>query len=47
MGPLPNVLIVGFPRCGTSALLHNLGKHPEVHAHPHEVGFFRKPGGAS
>jgi hypothetical protein len=39
---LPNFLIVGFPKCGTHALLRNLGKHPEIFTHPHEVNFFRK-----
>lgn len=39
-GTLPNLLILGFPKCGTHALLHNLGRHPDVHTHPEEVGFF-------
>lgn len=40
VGTLPNLLIVGFPKCGTHALLHNLGRHPDIHTHPDEVGFF-------
>jgi hypothetical protein len=43
-GVLPNLLIVGFPKCGTQALLHNLSLHPDVHTHPHEVGFFGREG---
>ena len=39
----PNLIIAGFPKCGTHALLHNLGHHPDIHAHPHELGFFEKP----
>lgn len=39
-GTLPNLLILGFPKCGTHALLHNLGRHPDVYTHPEEVGFF-------
>jgi len=41
---LPNLLILGFPKCGTHGLLHNLGHHPSIHSHPDEVGFFGKPG---
>ena len=40
---LPNLIIAGFPKCGTHALLHNLGHHPDIHRHPHEVGFFGTP----
>jgi len=44
MPHLPNFLIVGFPKCGTHALLRNLGRHPDVFTHPHEARFFGKPG---
>lgn len=30
MGKLPDFIVVGFPRCGTSATLKNLSKHPDV-----------------
>lgn len=40
MGRLPDFVIVGFPKCGTHALLRNLGTHPDVFTHPDEVGFF-------
>ena len=40
MTQLPNFLIVGFPKCGTHALLRNMGKHPEIYTHPHELHFF-------
>jgi len=40
---LPNLIIAGFPKCGTHALLHNLGHHPDIYNHPHEVGFFGNP----
>jgi len=33
-------VIVGFPKCGTHALLLNLGEHPDVFAYPQEVSFF-------
>jgi hypothetical protein len=39
---LPNLLMLGFPKCGTHGLLHNLGHHPDIHTHPNEVGFFGK-----
>ncbi|MFC1665201.1 sulfotransferase [Pseudomonadota bacterium] len=37
---LPNLLILGFPKCGTHALLHNLAHHPHIHTHPNELSFF-------
>jgi len=37
---LPNLIILGFPKCGTRALLHNLARHPDVYTHPHECRFF-------
>jgi hypothetical protein len=42
---LPNLIIVGFPKCGTHALLHNLDLHPEIHTHPDEVSFFGRSDG--
>ncbi|HMP89867.1 MAG TPA: sulfotransferase [Kiritimatiellia bacterium] len=40
---LPNVIIAGFPKCGTSGLLFNLGRHPDVHHHQLEADFFGNP----
>jgi hypothetical protein len=31
---LPNFLIVGAPKCGTTSLYHYLNQHPEVHMSP-------------
>jgi len=42
-GALPNVLILGFPKCGTHALLHNLGTHPDIHFSPDEFDYFGNP----
>lgn len=36
----PDFIILGFPKCGTQAVLHNLGAHPEIHVHPAEIGYF-------
>jgi len=33
-GALPNFLIVGAPKCGTTSLYHYLSQHPEVHMSP-------------
>jgi hypothetical protein len=33
-GPLPNFLIVGAPRCGTTSLYDALGRHPDVFCCP-------------
>lgn len=41
--PLPNVLVIGGQRCGTSSLYKYLGSHPEVGASLRkEVRFFTK-----
>ena len=32
--PLPNFLIIGAPRCGTTTLYHTLGAHPAVYMSP-------------
>ena len=46
MSKLPNLFILGFPRCGTSSLFAWLCAHPEVMgSSPKETGFFVDPGG--
>ena len=41
MGNLPNFLVIGAPRCGTSSLARCLRAHPEVFlATPKELHFF-------
>ena len=41
MSQLPNLFILGFPRCGTTSLFNWLCAHPEVHgSSPKETGFF-------
>jgi hypothetical protein len=38
---LPNFLVIGAPKCGTSSLCHLLGRHPEVFmSRPKEIHFF-------
>ncbi len=41
--PLPDFLIVGFPRCGTSFLLKTLPKHTRIHIPEEEVNFYGNP----
>jgi hypothetical protein len=37
----PNFFIVGFPKCGTTALAEYLGNHPDVFiSHPKEIHYF-------
>ena len=33
-GRLPNLFIVGAPKCGTTAMHHYLGQHPDVYMSP-------------
>jgi len=41
VGALPNLIIPGFQKCGTSALHYYLGLHPEICAStPKELGYF-------
>jgi hypothetical protein len=45
---LPNVIIIGAAKCGTTSLYHYLGQHPEVaqaaHCRPKkEMDFFSDP----
>jgi hypothetical protein len=40
VGRLPDFVIVGFPKCGTQAVLRILGQHPDIHTHPDEARFF-------
>ena len=43
-GRLPNFLIIGAPRCGTTSLAIWLGEHPDVFVStPKELHFFNKP----
>lgn len=42
MSRLPNAIIVGGQKCGSSWLLENLRKHPEIFAPREEVHFFDK-----
>jgi len=41
--PLPTFLIIGAQKSATRWLRHNLGRHPEIYASPHEIGFFNSP----
>lgn len=42
IGPLPDFLIIGVQKCGTSWLAHLLRQHPEVYISDGEVHFFDK-----
>lgn len=54
--PFPNFLIIGAPKCGTTALYHVLKQHPEIYMspvkEPHyftfngEIPIFNGPGGS-
>ena len=37
---LPDFLIIGVQKGGTTAMMENLNYHPDVHVHQREVGFF-------
>jgi Sulfotransferase family len=40
-GALPNVIVIGAQKCGTSALHNYLSRHPEISmSHPKELNFF-------
>jgi hypothetical protein len=39
---LPDFLIVGFPRCGTTFLMQTMVKHKKIHLPQKEIGFFNK-----
>ncbi len=39
---LPHFLIVGAPKCGTTALHHYLSQHPQLNLSPKEIHFFGK-----
>ena len=39
---LPEFIIIGFPKCGTTALIANLRKHPDIHGPGHEPRFFTR-----
>jgi hypothetical protein len=41
--PLPTFLVIGAQKSATRWLRQNLGKHPEIHASPYEIGFFNSP----
>lgn len=42
---LPNLIVIGAPKSGTSSLHHYLGAHPEVYmARPKELQFFNQVG---
>ncbi|BBL81212.1 hypothetical protein RxyAA322_30660 [Rubrobacter xylanophilus] len=48
MGALPNLIVIGAMKCGTTALHRYLGMHPEVFmSSPKELNFFFGPEGAS
>ena len=36
---LPHFLIVGAPKCGTTALHYYLSQHPEVNMSPKEIHY--------
>lgn len=38
--PLPNFFIIGAQKCGTSALYHALGQHPDIFMSPNKEPFF-------
>jgi len=40
---LPNFLIIGAQKAGTTWLARNLEKHPDIFTAPREVNFFTKP----
>ena len=40
--PFPHFLIVGAPKCGTTALHNYLTQHPEVNMSPKEIHYFGK-----
>jgi sulfotransferase family protein len=43
-GALPNLVVIGAPKCGTTSLHHYLGLHPEIQmSSPKELGFFHDP----
>jgi hypothetical protein len=43
-GALPNLLVIGAPKCGTTSLHYYLGLHPEVYmSTPKELNFFQDP----
>jgi hypothetical protein len=43
-GTLPNLLIIGAMKCGTTSLHHYLDLHPEISmSHPKELRFFDDP----
>jgi hypothetical protein len=49
IGPLPDFIVIGAMRCGTTALHRYLDCHPAVHmSHPKELNFFfdQRPGTA-
>lgn len=39
-GAYPDFLIIGAPKCGTTSLIHNLRRHPDVHTPGREMHFF-------
>ncbi len=39
---LPHFLIIGAPKCGTTALHYYLSQHPEINLAPKEIHFFGK-----
>src|SRR5215469_272614 len=39
-GKRPDFFIVGAPRCGTTAMAHYLGEHPEIYMARKELHFF-------
>lgn len=39
---LPNFLILGAQKAGTSWLAAHLGQHPDIYLYPHEIHFFDK-----
>lgn len=39
---LPHFLIIGAPKCGTTALHNYLSQHPDLHLSPKEIHFFGK-----
>src|SRR5688500_19663917 len=44
MGALPNLLIIGAMKCGTTSLHHYLDLHPDISmSDPKEVRFFDDP----
>ena len=39
---LPHFLIIGAPKCGTTALHYYLSQHPDVNLSPKEIHYFGK-----